>query len=136
MFSMWIIIMPENKDFFLSDIDALIYFLSLLYWVGASLVAQTVKNLPEMQETWVGKILWKREWLPTLVFLPGEFHGQKSLAIYSPWGCKESDTTQRLTHTLSITYMLHRHCEIGILIFGMILFFLIYFYLFIGHEAY
>ena len=75
MFSMWIIIMPENKDFFLSDIDALIYFLSLLYWVGASLVAQTVKNLPEMRETWVGKIPWRRERLPTPVFWPGEFHG-------------------------------------------------------------
>ena len=37
-----------------------------------------------MQETefdpWVGKILWRREWLPTTVFLPGEFHGQRSLA--------------------------------------------------------
>ena len=32
-------------------------------------------------------------------FLPGEFHGQRSLAGYSPWGCKESDTTERLTHT-------------------------------------
>ena len=36
------------------------------------------------------------EWLPTPVFLPGEFHGQRSLAGYSPWGRKESDTTQRL----------------------------------------
>ena len=33
--------------------------------------------------------------LPTPVFLPGEFHGQRSLAGYSPWGCKESDTTER-----------------------------------------
>ena len=31
---------------------------------------------------------------PTLVFLPGEFHGQRSLAGYSPWGCKESDMTE------------------------------------------
>ena len=35
---------------------------------------------------WVGKIHWRREWLPTPLFLPGEFHGQKSLAAYSPWG--------------------------------------------------
>jgi len=34
---------------------------------------------------------WRREWLPTPVFLPGEFHGQKSLASYSLWGHKESD---------------------------------------------
>ena len=37
---------------------------------------------------------WRREWLPIPVFLPGEFHGQRSLAGYSPWGCKESDTTE------------------------------------------
>ena len=48
---------------------------------------------------WVGKILWKRQWLPTPVFLPGEFHGQRSLAgyNYSPWGCKESNVTERLS---------------------------------------
>ena len=43
---------------------------------------------------WIGKILWRREWLPTPVFLPGEFHGQRSLAGYSPWDCKEVDTTE------------------------------------------
>ena len=45
-------------------------------WV--SLVAQLVKNLPEMQRPgfncWVGKIPWRREWLPTQAFWPGEFH--------------------------------------------------------------
>ena len=46
---------------------------------------------------WVGRILWKREWQPTSVFLPGESHGQSSLAGHSPWGCKETDTTERLT---------------------------------------
>ena len=40
------------------------------------------------------------EWLPTLVFLPGEFHGQRSLVGYSPWGHKESDMTKGLTHTI------------------------------------
>ena len=34
---------------------------------------------------WVGKILWRKEWLPTPVFLLEEFHGQRSLAGYSPW---------------------------------------------------
>ena len=56
----------------------------------ASLVAQMVKNLPAMQEAifdpWVGKIPWRKEWLPTPVFLPGEFHGQRSLVGYSLWG--------------------------------------------------
>ena len=47
----------------------------------------------------VGKIPWRRAWQPTPVFFPGEFHGQRSLLGYSPWGCKESDMTERLTHT-------------------------------------
>ena len=53
----------------------------------ASLVAQLVKNLPAMWETWVhswvGKIPWRKEQLPTPVFCPGEFHGQRTLAGYS-----------------------------------------------------
>ena len=46
-----------------------------------------------------GGFLWRREWRPTLVFLPGEFHGQRSLAGYSPWDQKESNMTEWLTHT-------------------------------------
>ena len=42
----------------------------------------------------VGKISWRRERLPIPVFLPGEFHRQRSLAGYSPWGHKDSDTTE------------------------------------------
>ena len=45
----------------------------------------------------VGKIPWRRNWQPTAVFLPGKFHGQKSLAGYSPWGCKELNTTEQLS---------------------------------------
>ena len=55
-----------------------------------------VKSLPAVQETWfdpwVGKIPWRRERLPTPVFWPGEFHG-----LYSSWGRKESDITERLS---------------------------------------
>ena len=47
-------------------------------------------------DLWVGKILWRREWQSTPVFLPGESHGQRSLAGYSPYGHKESDTTELL----------------------------------------
>ena len=46
-----------------------------------------------MFDPWVVKIPWRREWLPTPVFLPGEFNGQRSLAGYSPWGHKELDAT-------------------------------------------
>ena len=104
----------------------------------ASQIAQLVKDMSAMQETqfdsWVRKIHWRRDRLPTPVFLgfpggsdgkastcnagdlglipglgrypgegkeyplwPGEFHG-----LYSPWGCKESDTTERLS--LKLTY--------------------------------
>ena len=67
-------------------------------------MAQTVKNLPAMRETWVQswveKIPWRREWLLTLVFWPEEFHGQRSLAGYSPWGYKESDMTEQLSLSL------------------------------------
>ena len=41
-----------------------------------------------------------RAWLPTPVFLPGESHGQRSLEGYSPWHCKESDTTEQLSTLL------------------------------------
>ena len=43
---------------------------------------------------------YRRKWQPTPVFLPGESHGQRSLTAYSPWGCKELDTTERLTLSL------------------------------------
>ena len=46
----------------------------------------------------VGTIPWEEERQPTPVFLPGESHGQRSPGgLYSPWGLKESDTTERLT---------------------------------------
>ena len=74
-----------------------------------SLVAQMVKNLPTMQQTgfnpWVRKILWRRKWRPTPVFLLGEFHGQRSLIGYSPWGRKEPDTTKRLTLSPAVEHL-------------------------------
>ena len=66
-----------------------------LQYSWASLVAQTVKNLPAMRETWVGKIPWREKWQPTPVFWPGEFHG-----LYSPQGRKESDKTEQLSLTM------------------------------------
>ena len=49
-------------------------------------------------DPWVGKIWWRREWQSVPVFLPGEFHGQRSPVGYSPWGHKKSDMAERLTH--------------------------------------
>ena len=45
------------------------------------------------------EIPWQRAWQPTPVFLPGESYGQRSLAGYSQWGCKELDLTEQLKHT-------------------------------------
>ena len=60
-----------------------------------------IKNLPANAENargrftpWVKKIPWRRAWQPTLVFLPGESHGQRSLEGYSPSGRKELDSTE------------------------------------------
>ena len=50
-------------------------------------------------DPWVGKIPWRKEWQLTPVFLPGKLHRQRSLVGYSPWGHKESDRTEWLTHT-------------------------------------
>ena len=64
------------------------------------MMAQTVKNLPAMQETWVqslGREDPLEKGMVTPAFLPGEFHGQRSLTGYSLWGCEESNTTEQLS---------------------------------------
>ena len=55
-------------------------------------------------DPWVRKIPWRRKWQPTPVFLSGEFHRQRNLAGCSPWGRKESDTTEWLTLSLFSGY--------------------------------
>ena len=59
-------------------------------------------SLPFLGLPWVEKILWRRAWQPTPVFWPGGSCGEKSPAGYSPWGPKESDTTEQLTFPLSL----------------------------------
>ena len=77
-----------------------LYPVFLIYWVFIP-VSHMVKNLSAMRETCVlllgREIPWRREWQPTAVFLPGESHGHRSLVGYSPWCCKETDTTDWLT---------------------------------------
>ena len=66
-----------------------------------------VKNLSAMWETQVQSLGRKdpleKGMATPLVFLPGESHGQRILAGYSPWGCKETDTTKQLTFTYLVT---------------------------------
>ena len=69
---------------------------------SAGVESDDIKCLPQMgafqaSDPWVGKISCRRERLPTLVFLPGEVLGQRSLVGFGPWVRKESDTTERLT---------------------------------------
>ena len=77
----------------------------------ACLVAQLVKNPTAMQrprfDSWVGKIPWRRKWIPTPVFLPGESHGQRSLVGSQSMELQELDTTKpphhhTHTHTLEV----------------------------------
>ena len=84
-----------------------------------SLVAQIVKNPHAIQENrvwrsrfdpWVRKMPWGRKWHPTPVFLPGKSHGQRSLVGYSPWGCKELNTTEQLTPLLTLSSLASFHC--------------------------
>ena len=93
---MQIIMGSSHESVYISNLELDMY-------LRASLVAQTVKNRPAVQETPVQSLdeedPWRRKWQPTLVFLPGKFHEQRSLAGYSPQACKESDLTERLTHT-------------------------------------
>ena len=49
------------------------------------------------------EIKWRRQWHPTPVLLPGKSHGRRSLVGCSPWGCKESDTTERLRFHFSLS---------------------------------
>ena len=70
------------------------FFYNLKYTIKASLVAQRLKRLPAMQETWVRSLgqedPLEKEMATTPVFLPGESHGQRSLAGYSPRGHKDT----------------------------------------------
>ena len=66
---------------------------------GGSDGKASASNAGDLGSPWVGKILWRRQWQPTPVLLPGKSHGPRSLVAYSPWGHKESDMTERLRFT-------------------------------------
>ena len=80
-----------------------IYHGSVQSFPGGSDDKESARNVgkPGSFNPWGKKIPWWREGQPTPVFSPGKFHGQRSLAGYSPRGCKESDTTERLTFTFT-----------------------------------
>ena len=86
----------------------LIHIYYVHYTMYASLVAQRVKRLPAMPETLVQSLgqedPLEKELATHSSSLPGESHGWRSLVGYSPWGRKETDTTERLHFTSLILY--------------------------------
>ena len=64
---------------------------------GGSYPRESACNARDLGSSWVRKIPWRRAGQPTPVIWPGESHGQRNLAGYSLWGCKESDITEQLT---------------------------------------
>ena len=54
-------------------------------------------------DPWIRKIYWSRKWPPASVFLPGKFHGQRSLADSNPWSHKESNTTEHTVIMIVLT---------------------------------
>ena len=66
---------------------------------GGSDGKESARNAGELVQSLGWEDALRREWQPTLGFLPKESHGERSLVGYSPWDCRESDMTERLTHT-------------------------------------
>ena len=78
-------------------------FSSFYKWGNRNM--ETFSNLSKVMQqakSRTGIWIWVRQWQPTSVFIPGESHGQRSLVVYSPWGRKESDMTEWLTHSLAL----------------------------------
>ena len=78
--------------------------LHFIFWLprcisGKELACQCRRRKRCRFDPWVGKIPWRRACPPTPVFLPGESHGQRGLADYSPWSHKKLDMTEATQHT-------------------------------------
>ena len=79
----------------------IIYFRGLPWWLSSKESTYQCRKYKRYRfDPWVQKISWSKKWQPTPVFLPGKYHGQRSLMDYSPQGGKGSDTTEQLSmHT-------------------------------------
>ena len=85
----------KHRDLCLKNI-----WITALYLPGGSDGKESIcKSRRPGFDPWVGKILCRRKWQPTPVFLPRKSHGRRSLAGYSPWGRRELNMTEQLTHT-------------------------------------
>ena len=92
-----------TSGFFITEPPREAQFACLLFPISILTYTETDKIIPVFQrQIWMPFyentfIVWRREWQPTSPFLPGEFHGQRSLAGYSSWGHKESDMPEHLS---------------------------------------
>ena len=73
------------------------------WWAAVYGVAQSRTRLKRLSSSSRVTTTWRRRWHPTPVLLPGKFHGLRSLVGYSPFGRKESDTTERLHFHFSLS---------------------------------
>ena len=87
-----------------------LFLLGLPRWLSGK--GSTCQCRKHRFNPWVRRIPWRREWLSTPLFLPGESHGQRTLVGYSPWSHKESDTAERTsTHTHICFFCISKaHC--------------------------
>jgi len=100
---------PSFSFFLLSSFILEVIYLVILFPGGASGKEPSCQCSRQKRlrfSPWVWKILWRREWLPTPVFLSGQSHGQRSLVGFSPWGHKESDRTEAFFSMQAFSYLL------------------------------
>ena len=85
---------PRDESYFCVLLFSVTCCIGLPWWLSSKQSACQCRR--HKFDPWVRKIPWRRKWQPMPIFLPGKIHGQRSLAGYSPWGCKVLDTTWRL----------------------------------------
>ena len=100
--TLWMVL----KTFFFFGVIIFVCFQLRYSWWCTILYKFQVYNVVVDSFLSLCSICWRRKWQPTPVFLPEESHRQRSLEGYSPWGRKESDTTEQLSFSLCIKYKL------------------------------
>ena len=74
------------------------------YWKNCNFDYTFAGKVMSLLSNMLSRFVWRRKWQSTLVFMPREFHGQRSLAGYSPQGCKKSDTTEWISTQVCLSF--------------------------------
>ena len=88
---------PRDRGAWWAAVSGVAQIRTWLKRLSSSSSSQCRRHKRHGLDPWIGQIHWSRKWQPTPVFLPGKFHGQRSLVGYSPRGHKKSDTTEHKT---------------------------------------